>query len=165
VGDHSWLYEFSKDFAGPIVTLAAAAAALVFTIVFQIRQAQLSKNSLRLGLFEKRYAKMIDAKKLIETIANTPDDRVNPGVVRNFYISIDEGRFLLSPATNAFLGLLHDRCEAYLNALTQRKNVSLDDSDEWAKSADDLARKMQAIRDMYAQIPEQFERDLKIEAA
>ena len=48
------MYEFFKDFAGPIATILAAGAAVYFTQHFAREQAWLAREKLRYDLFDRR---------------------------------------------------------------------------------------------------------------
>lgn len=161
--DHSALYDFFKDFAGPIATIVASVTVAAVAVYFQSRQTLLAEHRLRLDLFEKRYAKLLDAKRLLEAVTAVQDWRDIKGV-RELYISLDEGRFLLSRETYNFLKRICDATEAYLMAAVERDNLNKDDADAWRRSGDTLAAQIAGLRALYAQIPEQFDRDLRIEA-
>src|SRR5579871_4962767 len=118
------LYGVLKDFSGVIVTAVAALGATVWTIVFQRRQMAVSVNNLKLALFEKRYAKLADAEKLVKMIATNDYSKLDHEAIRALYVSLQEGRFLLSSPTVDFLKRLHDACEGYLTAAGDREMLS-----------------------------------------
>lgn len=161
----SGLYDFFKDFAGPVATVIASITVAAVAIYFQRRQTHLAEHRLRLDLFEKRYAKLLDAKQLLEAVTAVQDWRDIRGVsIRDLYVSLDEGRFLLSRETYGFLKRICDATEAYLMAAEEHRNLSEDDAEVWRQSAEAVASKLDILRTLYAQIPEQFDRDLRIEA-
>ena len=136
------------------------------TFYFQRRQLHLAEHRFRLDLFEKRYAKLLDAKKLIEIVSEFHEfGDIRNNLIRELYVSLDEGRFLLSHQTNNFLKKICDAAETYLMSLGERQSLNHDDIYTWTQSAETLARKLSVLRVLYAQIPEQFEGDLHIEAS
>jgi hypothetical protein len=74
------MYEFFKDFAGPIATFIAAGVAAAITFFFnrsQTRfakvQADVSIEKLNLDLFERHYAIYSSARQLVEYLVSKGD--------------------------------------------------------------------------------------------
>ena len=158
------VYDFFKDFAGPFATVVASVTVALATFYFQSRHAHLAEQRLRLDLFEKRYAKLLDAKKLIEVITYHQDlEGIEPGLIRDLFVSLAEGQFLLSGETNFFLKKICETAEGYLKTSGDRQSLNKEDVEMWRRSGDALAKQIASLRALYAQIPGQFDRDLHIE--
>jgi hypothetical protein len=83
-GSQMTAWDFAKDFAGPIATIVAAAAALAVTAFFNRRQTAIASTQrdiaaaqrdiaadrLKVDLFEKRYEIYLAAKALLTCAIN-----------------------------------------------------------------------------------------------
>jgi hypothetical protein len=63
------VYEYLKDFAGPVATIVAAFAAVGVTWHFAREQARVAREKLRLDLYSRRYRVFEAARKLLAEVA------------------------------------------------------------------------------------------------
>src|SRR3982074_116545 len=118
------MYDFFKDFAGPIATAIAAATAAWITFRFNSRQTRIAESQteialdkLKVDVHKERYEIFCAAKSLVETIGAQHDlERINPATIRAFYVKIDEARFFFESDIRKFLDDLHDQCEKVFEA-------------------------------------------------
>ena len=159
-------YAFLKDFAGPISTLIAASTAAVITFVFNRSQTRITRSQrdialdrLKFDLFEKRYTIYMAAKSLLEYIAlhATGHGKYNAQQIRSFYVTLEEARFYFPSEQQTILTDLHSASETYLNHLEQRGLINIDHADKWSAMAEQLAKDLKVLRDIYATLPEKFE--------
>jgi hypothetical protein len=103
-------YVFFKDFAGPIATICAAAAAVFVTIHFNRKQMQIAETQKNIALdklkwdsHEERYTIYSEARELISYVSQQHDfEKIDNQKVRDLRVKIDEARFFFNPSIRAF---------------------------------------------------------------
>jgi hypothetical protein len=165
------LYEFLKDFAGPVATVVAAATAAWITFRFNSKQtsiaqsqAEIALDKLKVDVHKERYEIYSAAKSLIETMSKLYDleTTINPEIIRAFYVKIDEARFFFDSDIRELLDRLHQQCETIFEARAKMKAGKMDDV-QWGKWGDALAKEEATLREMYAQMPSRFESALALQ--
>jgi hypothetical protein len=119
-----------KTFAGPIATLVASFAAIWFANAqrkiaasqrdIAASQRDIAHDRLKYDLFQKRYVVYNSAKELLRLIQS--DYRsLNPMVIRDHRIALDEARFFFPDDVRHHLKVIEDACETYLVRLSHRE--------------------------------------------
>ena len=161
-------YQLLKDFAGPAAAIIGAAVAAGITIVIsnsqkRIAQSQrdISLDQLKFNLLQRRYEIYQATKELLEYIPFVIDiEHSDSTKIRNLSVKIDEARFCFPPDICNFLHDVRARCETFLTRLGQRDLISIDDAEKWREMAEALAKDQQALRIIYASLPQLFESSL-----
>jgi hypothetical protein len=164
-------YEFFKDFAGPIATVCAAAAAVFVTIHFNRKQMQIAETQKNIALdklkwdsHEERYKIYTEAKELISYVSQQHDvEKIDNQKVRDLRVKIDEARFFFNPSIRAFLDEIDHTAESLLSNLGVRWQTHEDDDDiEWREINEKLGNDTQKLRSLYAEMPNKFESALAL---
>jgi hypothetical protein len=120
------MYCFFKDFGGMITTLIASLVAAFFVYrqwKTAEKQAETALDQLRYNLFEKRFSIYEDVKQLLRLLLNdSHKDGFNAFDAARHFVTIDEAIFFFSPETCAWLKLLQDDCQKFLEARASRTN-------------------------------------------
>ncbi|MFZ3350755.1 MAG: hypothetical protein WA268_07805 [Xanthobacteraceae bacterium] len=161
-------YQILKDFAGPVAAIFGAIVAGFITVVIsrgqkRIAQSQrdIALDQLKFNLLQKRYEIYRATKELLEYVPLVTDiEKCDANKIRMLYVTIDESRFYFPPEICDFLCDMRARCEAFLTRLGRRNLINIDDNEEWSAMADALAKDQQALRVIYASLPEVFEKSL-----
>ena len=161
-------YQVLKDFAGPVAAIIGAIVAGTITFIFgraqtRIAQSQrdIALDKLKFDLFKNRYEIYEATKALLEYVPFVTDiDKCDATKVRSLYVKLDEARFYFPPDICAFLDDIHAHCELFFSHLSMRDPVSIDDSEQWAKTGDLLASDQSALRTIYASLPSTFAKSL-----
>jgi hypothetical protein len=88
------MYEFFKDFAGPVATIIAASAAVFVTWHFAREQAWLAREKLRFDLFDRRlqiFSSIFDFYNAMIAWRGTPEQVASR---ERFFRAYQESRFL-----------------------------------------------------------------------
>lgn len=164
-------YEFAKDFAGPIATVCAAAAAVFVTVRFNQKQTQISETQKNIALDKlkwdshaERYKIYSQAMELISYVSLQHDfEKIDSTKIRDLRVKIDEARFFFGPSIRAFLYEIDRTAENLLSNLGVRWQIQEDEVDEsWVEINDKLAADAQKLRDLYAEMPKKFESALAL---
>jgi hypothetical protein len=159
-------YEFFKDFAGPIATVCAAAAAVFVTIHFNQKQMQIAETQKNIALdklkwesHEERYKIYSEARELISYVLQQHDfEKIDNQKIRDLRVKIDEARFFFNPSVRAFLDEIDQTAENLLSNLGVRWQTHEDDYDEsWAEINAKLGDDAKKLRSFYAEMPKKFE--------
>lgn len=167
-------WEFAKDFAGPIATIIAAAAALAVTASFNRRQTAIASaqkdiaaaqrdiaaDRLKADLFEKRYEIFLAAKALLTCTITYGHEKLAAEKIRELKVKIDEARFFFPSDIQVLAQKIEAMCEDLMLRTDQRAQLSPDDAN-WSASGDDLAMRQGHARRLYAELPLLFQRDLR----
>lgn len=150
------LWEFFKDFSGPIATVVAAIVAAYF-VRQQWRtaekQADTALDQLRYNLFEKRYAIYDDVKQLLRLLLDESYNQTfNPLQVAQHYVVMDEAMFFFSPETCAWLQSVQKDCQKFLEEHASFPTVEYN-STEYGKAQRRLLDHLKAM-------PERFRNEL-----
>jgi hypothetical protein len=110
------LYQFFKDFAGPIATIIAALTALRVTWYFSSRQqkiaqeqADIAREKLRHDLYDRRYRVFDAARRLLAQI--TSQRIASDEDLRRFVIDTGDAVFLFDDDTDAYLKDIRSRAQ------------------------------------------------------
>ena len=172
-----WLvahYDVLKDFAGPMGTVIAAAAALLVTGHFNRRQTaiasaqkdiaaaqrDIASDKLKAGLFEKRYEIYLAAKALIACAVNYGHEKLSAEKIVGLKIKLDEARVFFPSDIQALAQKIETMCEHLMLRTDQRAQLSADDPN-WRATGDELAIQHGQARRLYAELPVLFQRDLR----
>jgi len=161
-------YEILKDFAGPFAAIVGAIVAGFISFFISRGQKRISQSQrdialdqLKFNLLQKRYEIYQATKELLEYIPFVTDIRkCDSNKIRALSVTMDESRFYFPPEICNFLRDIRARCETFLTRLGQRDQISPNDSQEWAAMAEALAEDQKALRIIYANLPEVFEKSL-----
>jgi hypothetical protein len=164
------MYNFFKDFAGPLATLVAAVVALIVTYCFQkiearisSRQANIASEQLKLDMFDKRYSVYSTVKSLIEYLSRPLEfDAIDQNKVRKLLTILDEGKFFFfGPTSQKFINEVLTLSQSFLEKLEKRGHINVDVKDEFEKNAialnDDLAK----FRGHLDKLPSYFADDMR----
>jgi hypothetical protein len=165
------VYEFFKDFAGPIATLVAASVATFITIAFARAQARIAQSQrdialdkLKFDLLQRRYEIYQAAKELLEYMPFVHDiEKSDSNKIRTLYVKMDEARFYFPPSICSLLDNIRRYCEEFFVHLAKRDRLNIDDREAWSAMAELLAADQATLRQIYAKLPETFETALKFE--
>ena len=114
------MYQFFKDFAGPVAVVAAALVAASVTSNFAWRQWKTAENKLRFDLFDRRLTVFLATKTLIDKItvhgSSTPDD------LRQFYDAVKGAEFLFKADLKDYYMTIGELCwKAQMARFSQEK--------------------------------------------
>lgn len=161
-----YAYQFFKDFAGPIATLCAAAAAVFVTIHFNRRQTAISETQKNIALdklkwdsHEERYKIYKQAIELISYVTHQHDfEKIDHMKIRDLRVKIDEARFFFGPSIQLFLDEIDRTAESLLSNLGVRWQIEDDaDAEAWNEINEKLADDAQRLRSFYSEMPKRFE--------
>jgi hypothetical protein len=167
-------YEFAKDFADPIATAIAAAAALTVTAIFNRRQTAIASaqkditaaqrdiavDKFKADLFEKRYEIYLAAKSLLSCAVNYGHEKPGAQTIVELKIRLDEARFFFPNDTQALAQKIDAMCEDLMLRTDQRHLLNPDDAN-WSAAGDEVAIRQGNARRLYAELPLLFQRDLR----
>jgi hypothetical protein len=167
-------YEFAKDFAGPIATVIAAAAALTVTAIFNRRQTAIAAaqkdiaaaqrdiavDKFKADLFEKRYEIYLAAKSLLKCAVNYGHEKSGAETIVELKIRLDEARFFFPSDIQALAQKIDATCEDLMLRTDQRLLLNPDDTN-WSATGDELAIRQGHARRLYAELPLLFQRHLR----
>jgi hypothetical protein len=167
-------WEFAKDFAGPIATVIAAAAALAVTAHFNRRQTEIASaqkdiaaaqrdiaaDKLKADLFEKRYEIYVAAKALLTCAIKYGHEKLASEKIVELKIKLDEARFFFPSDIQALAQTIETMCEDLMLRTDQRAHLSSDEAN-WSATGDELAARQGHARRLYAELPVLFQRDLR----
>jgi hypothetical protein len=165
------MYYFFKDFAGPLATVIAAAAAVSVTFYYNKRQFQLSSaqrdialDKLKFDAWEKRYEIYSQARELASYVAQQHDwEKVYSDKIRTLRIKIDEARFFFGPTVRSLLNEMDKTAENILINLSRRYSYEAEQDEELRNSIiEELVEHSGKISLYYAQMPERFESSLQL---
>src|SRR6266853_5138312 len=138
-------YEFFKDFAGPLVTVLAAATATAVTIKLGYNQVSIAREQARfakansrsvqqklvLDLFDKRWSIVTELREVIGEVLRT--GKVSHDAHRKFYLAADRAAFLFGPEVATYLGkiqaslLKHKAADIYIDSDDDKRRGKADD--------------------------------------
>ncbi len=159
-------YEFAKDFAGPIATACAAAAAVFVTVHFNRRQMEIAETQKNIALdklkwdsHEERYKIYSEARNLISYVSQQHDvEKIDNMKIRELRVKIDEARFFFTPSIRSFLDELDQTAESLLTNLAVRWQIQDDDVDEaWVEICEKLGNDAKKLSALYSEMPKKFE--------
>lgn len=164
------MWWFLKSFAGPLATIIAATAAVIVTVIFNLRQTAIAKaqkdialDRLKYDLFQQRYEVYSAAKSLIEHVIHQHDFEKTDGAhIRELRVTLDEARFFFGPEVRAFISKIDWAAEDLLNGLALKWQLGDDDAGR-AKVADQLGEASRKLSAMYAELPARFEKALRFD--
>jgi hypothetical protein len=130
------IYDFFKDFAGPLATVVASAAALCVTWRFsstQAKNAEVQKNiafdNLNFLVFDKRYEIYNATRALIDHVKTRDRASLDPEW-RALNLKIGEGCFFLDEPTQAFLNEVWTVSDRILLTRDQLEQVNRESEEE-----------------------------------
>jgi hypothetical protein len=146
------VWEFAKDFAGPIATVIAAVAAITVTAYFNRRQTgiasaqkdiaavqrDIAADRLKIDLFEKRYEIYLAAKALLTCAVNYGHEKLAAEKIVELKIKLDEARFFFPSDIQALAQRIEAMCEDLMLRTDQRLLLSPDNAN-WNATGDELA--------------------------
>jgi hypothetical protein len=158
------MYEFFKDFAGPVATIIASVTAAIITWRFASWQARIAQqqadtgkrqsntafDQLRFNLFEKRFAIYNTARELIARVVNEP--HLQGSDVIPLHAKLNEAVFFFSPDICDWLRKLREDCN---NLLVLRSTVQLPGA-----PASEIATRSTRLVDTLVEMPHRFEKEL-----
>jgi hypothetical protein len=128
------------------------------------RQTDIAREKLKLDLFDRRYAKFLEAKDLLKYMANLGDwNAVDQTRIITWYISLEEAKFFFDHDVQAFLTDLTDHVEVFLMHLAARKNIGDGETELWKTTAEQLAKESTYFRTSYGELIKVFKKALSFE--
>jgi hypothetical protein len=110
------------------IIIASATAATVawrlgrFQATLVKKQTDIAREKLKLDLFDRRYAKYLEAKDLLKYMANVGNrETVDQTRIITWYISLEEAKFFFDHDVQSFLTDLTDHVEVFLTQLAAAK--------------------------------------------
>jgi hypothetical protein len=161
-----------KDFAGPVATVIAAAAAVFVTRSLNLKQIEIARvqkdislDKLKYDLFQKRYQVYAAAKSLIEYVMAQHDlENIDNGRIRELRVVLDESRFFFGASTRSHLAEIDATCEALLNGLALKWQIQDNHADpKWGEAMQQLGDAARKLGGMYATLSEKFEPSLRFD--
>ena len=141
-------YGAFKDFAGPVATIVASAAAAYVTWSIQDRNYTLAKNKFRLDLFDKRYAVYAGTRDFLIMLMHNPDtdDSETRVKIAGFFIAMSEAEFVCGPTAHNFCKEVRKAYQRWLGAKWWSQNLEQVATNEervqktidWTRSASEI---------------------------
>jgi hypothetical protein len=172
------MYDFFKDFAGPMATVFAAAVAAIITFCFNRQQARIAatqrdiaNDKLKADVFDRWYAIIDAAKELIAyAFAHSDFKKLDSTKVRALRVTIDEARFFFDRDIRSFLKEIDDAAEALFLGLADRETIGpRRDRDEpsadedWAACLARIGDASKKLSQLHEQLPSRFERVMRLQ--
>ncbi len=155
------VYQITKDFASPVATIIAAAAATYITqrlgrMQLTIAQSQrdIAFDRLKYDLFEQRYTIYTTAKKLIETICGN-EQGINDRKVRNMRTKIDEARFFFPAGETKIFSRIELLAGEYMAA--HRELYTAVNNGVREQAEQQVVEKLDALTGIYKTLPSDME--------
>jgi hypothetical protein len=99
------MYEFFKDFAGPIATIIAAVAAVSVTAYFACYQKRIAREQLRQNLYDRSFAIYMAFHELLVAVTSSFSVNVE---LHKANAARAQSPFLLTPSIKVYLQELHN---------------------------------------------------------
>ena len=167
------VYQFAKDFAGPIATVIAAATATGITYRLGRNQAKIADSQkeiaqsqrdiaydrLKYDLFKERYGIYVTAKQLIEKISgNGFPLGIHDPDLRAMRMRLDEARFFFPAEETKLFSRIETLAAEHEGARSVIKNTN--DETDRRKAGDAAAEKLTDLARIYETLTRDMEPEL-----